>query len=122
MERLESQQPLVESAQELAAKSEQERREAERVANRYGLELVDMSRFRIDNDLFRSVPLELMLRYEFVPEHQLPDRLSIVMADPQDVRRLDDLELLLGQPVEVKVGVRSTIEEIFGTGSVEYLF
>jgi type IV pilus assembly protein PilB len=34
------------------------------------------------------------------------------MADPQDVTKLDELELLLGQPVEVKVGLRSAVEEI----------
>ena len=34
------------------------------------------------------------------------------MADPTDVTKLDELELLLGQPVDVKVGVPSTIEEI----------
>ena len=38
--------------------------------------------------------------------------MAVVMADPTDVRRLDELELLLGQPVEVRVGARSAIEEI----------
>ena len=66
----------------------------------------------MQNDLFRSIPVELMLRYVFVPEEQLPGRLSIVMADPTDVRKIDELEMLLGQPVEVKVGAASAIEEI----------
>ena len=34
------------------------------------------------------------------------------MADPSDVVKIDELELLLGQPVEIRVGVRSDIEEI----------
>ncbi|MEE8277630.1 MAG: GspE/PulE family protein [Thermoanaerobaculia bacterium] len=106
------QQPLVESAEELAARRASERREAQEIAERYGLELVDMSRFRIDNDLFRSIPFDLMLRYGFIPEAQLEGRLAIVMADPQDVTKLDELELLLGQLVEVKVGVRSAVDEI----------
>ncbi|HEY7213566.1 MAG TPA: GspE/PulE family protein [Thermoanaerobaculia bacterium] len=89
-----------------------ERREAEAFAARYGLEFVDMTHFRIDNDLFRRVPFDLMLRYGFIPEEQLDGRLSVVMADPSDVVKIDELELLLGQPVEVKVGVRSAIEEI----------
>ena len=106
------QQPLIESAEELAARRASERREAQEIAERYGLELVDMSRFRIDNDLFRSIPFDLMLRYGFIPEAQLEGRLAIVMADPQDVTKLDELELLLGQLVEVKVGVRSAVDEI----------
>src|SRR5262245_16581510 len=89
-----------------------ERREAEAFAARYGLEFVDMTHFRIDNDLFRRVPFDLMLRYGFIPEEQLDGRLSVVMADPSDVVKIDELELLLGQPVEVKVGVRAAIEEI----------
>jgi type IV pilus assembly protein PilB len=99
----------VEQARERVA---QERREAEAFADRYGLEFVDMTHFRIDNDLFRRVPFELMLRYGFIPEEQLDGRLSVVMAEPSDVVKIDELELLLGQPVEVKVGVRSAIEEI----------
>ncbi len=89
-----------------------ERREAEAFAARYGLEFVDMTHFRIDNDLFRRVPFELMPRYGFIPEAQLDGRMSVVMADPSDVVKIDELELLLGQPVEVKVGVRSAIAEI----------
>jgi type IV pilus assembly protein PilB len=90
----------------------EEQREARELAQRYGLELVDMAHFRIDNDLFRTIPFDLMLRYNFIPERQLEGRLAIVMADPKDVTKLDELELLLGQPVEVQVGVRSAVEEI----------
>jgi type II secretory ATPase GspE/PulE/Tfp pilus assembly ATPase PilB-like protein len=101
-----------ESAEQLQARLVSERRQAEEFAARYGLEFVDMTRFRIDNDLFRRVPFELMLRYGFIPEGQLDGRLSVVMADPSNVVKIDELELLLGQPVEAKVGVRSAIEEI----------
>jgi type II secretory ATPase GspE/PulE/Tfp pilus assembly ATPase PilB-like protein len=101
-----------ESAEQLQARLVSERRQAEEFAARYGLEFVDMTRFRIDNDLFRRVPFELMQRYGFIPEGQLDGRLSVVMADPSNVVKIDELELLLGQPVEVKVGVRSAIAEI----------
>jgi type IV pilus assembly protein PilB len=101
-----------ESAEQLRSRQVSERREAEEFAARYGLEFVDMTRFRIDNDLFRRVPFELMLRYGFIPEAQLDGSLSVVMADPSNVVKIDELELLLGQPVEAKVGVRSAIEEI----------
>jgi type IV pilus assembly protein PilB len=82
------------------------------LAAEYGLDFVDMRNFRIQNDLFRRVPFDLMLRYSFIPEQQLADRMAVVMADPTDVRRIDELEMLLGQPVEVKVGAPSAIEEI----------
>src|SRR3954447_24557383 len=81
----------------------QERRAAESFAERYGLDFVDMTHFRIENDLFRRIPFELMLRYGFIPERQPAARLSVVMADPSDVVKIDELEMLLGQPVEVSV-------------------
>ncbi len=103
---------LVDAAGELAAKQQREEREAAVLAERLGLELVDMSRFRIDNDLLRSIPFDLMLRYSFIPDRQLAGRLAVVMSDPSDVTKQDELELLLNQPLEVRVGARSAIEEI----------
>ena len=91
--------------------AEQEAR-ARELAERLGLDYVDMSRFRIQNDLFRSIPFDLLLRYQFVPQEQLAGRLAIVMAEPTDITKLDELELLLGQPVEVRVGARSAVEEL----------
>src|SRR3954466_887132 len=105
-------EPEAETLEQARERLAQERRDAEAFAARYGLEFVDMTHFRIDNDLFRRVPFELMLRYGFIPEAQLDGRLSVVMADPSNVVKIDEMELLLGQPVEVKVGVHSAIHEI----------
>jgi type II secretory ATPase GspE/PulE/Tfp pilus assembly ATPase PilB-like protein len=102
----------AETVEQARARVAQERREAEAFADRYGLEFVDITHFRIDNDLFRRVPFDIMLRYGFIPETQLDGRMAVVMADPSDVVKIDEMELLLGQPVEVKVGVRSAIDEI----------
>ncbi len=102
----------VETIERARARREEERAEAQSFAERYGLEFVDMGAFRIDNDLFRRIPFELMLRYSFLPERQLEGRLAVVMADPSDVVKIDELEMQLGQPVEVKVAVRSALEEI----------
>jgi type IV pilus assembly protein PilB len=37
------------------------------LANRYRCEFVDLREVRIDHDLFHSVPVDLMFRYNFVP-------------------------------------------------------
>jgi type IV pilus assembly protein PilB len=95
-----------------AAQRESDQQRAEEIAREYGLEYVDLSRFRIDNDLFRSIPFDLMLRYEFLPEARVDGRLAVVMADPTNITRIDELELLLGLPLEVKVGAQSAVEEI----------
>ncbi|HEY7449262.1 MAG TPA: GspE/PulE family protein [Vicinamibacterales bacterium] len=102
--KLEDDAPVLDHAAELAA--------ARRLAERYRLELVDMEQFRIDQDLFRAIPADLMLRYGFVP-HRRDDRaLVIVVSDPTDLPMIDELSLLLGVPIKVTVGARSSIESI----------
>ena len=91
-------------AEELAA--------ARRVALRYGLEFVDLGQFRIDHDLFRSIPADLMLRYGFVPYRRDGRSLAIVVSDPTDLPMIDELALLLQTPLKVAVGPRSAIESI----------
>ena len=103
---------LLDDSQNLLARKQREEERAAQLAVHLGLEIVDMSQFRIDNNLFRSIPFDLMLRYSFVPDRQLEGRLAIVMADPRDVTQLDELELLLGQSLEVRVGSLPAIEEI----------
>jgi type IV pilus assembly protein PilB len=100
------------SAGGLAPREIEEQRRAQEIAELYGLDYVDVSRLRIDNDLFRTTPFDMMLRYAFIPEAQLEGRVSIVMADPTDIMRLDEIELLLGQPLEIKVGSKGAIDEM----------
>ncbi len=89
-----------------------EEAQAQRLADRLGLEFVDVAHFTIDNDLFRSIPVDLMFRFNFVPYRQRGGTLICVVSDPTDVLMIDELELLLGHPIEVMVGTRSAIQEI----------
>jgi len=82
------------------------------LSERIGLPFVDLASFRINADLFRSIPVEWMLRYNFVPESKTDKAMTIICADPTDVVRLDELELLVGLPLRVKVGSRAAIGDI----------
>jgi type IV pilus assembly protein PilB len=81
-------------------------------AERLGLPYVDLSAFRVDPDLFRSIPVEWMLRYTFVPEKRTEKSMTVICADPTDVVKLDELELLTGLPLRIKVGSRASIADI----------
>jgi type IV pilus assembly protein PilB len=94
----------------LDAASEETR--ARQLAERLGLPYVDLWTFRIDAEVFRSIPLEWMLRFEFVPEHRENGTLSVVMADPSDVVKRDELEALLKARLKVKVGSRAALQDI----------
>jgi type II secretory ATPase GspE/PulE/Tfp pilus assembly ATPase PilB-like protein len=85
---------------------------AQRLAKRYRLEFVDMDQFPIDQELFRSIPADLMLRYSFVPFRRQGKALVIVVPDPSELPMLDEIAQLLGTPITVTVGARSAIESI----------
>jgi type IV pilus assembly protein PilB len=86
--------------------------QARRLAERYRIEFVDMDTFRIDQELFRSIPADLMLRYAFVPYRREGKSLVIVVSDPSDLPMIDELGVLLATPIKVTVGPRSAIESI----------
>ena len=85
---------------------------ARALAARYRLEYVDMERYYVDQDLLRSIPADLMLRYRFVPRRRTGEALEIIVSDPTDLPMIDELALLLGAPVTVTVGTPSAIESI----------
>ena len=85
---------------------------ARRLAERYRVAFVDMDRFTMDADLFRSIPADLMLRYGFVPYRKAGETLVIVVSDPIDLPKIDELALLLNTPLRVTVGTSSAIESI----------
>jgi type II secretory ATPase GspE/PulE/Tfp pilus assembly ATPase PilB-like protein len=85
---------------------------ARMLAERYRLEFVDMDEFRIDQDLFRSIPADLMLRYGFVPHRREGKFLVIVVSDPTDLPMIDELGVILRTPIRVTVGAPSAIQSI----------
>jgi type II secretory ATPase GspE/PulE/Tfp pilus assembly ATPase PilB-like protein len=85
---------------------------ARQLAERYRLEFVDMDEFRINQELFRSLPADLMLRYGFVPYRRDGKTLVIVVSDPRDLPMIDELRAILGMPLKVTVGAPSAIQSI----------
>ena len=84
---------------------------AKRIAEQYGFEYVELDHFQSDHALFRDIPLDLMIRYQFLPERRDDGHIAIVVGDPTDVLKLDELELLLGAPLKVKVASPAAIRE-----------
>ena len=98
--------------EDAAPKRAAEEQRARSLAGRYRLDYVDMAQFYVDQDMFRSIPVDLMLRYGFVPYRRDGDTLVIVVSDPTDLPGLDELSSLLGTPITITVGVPSAIESI----------
>jgi type IV pilus assembly protein PilB len=85
---------------------------ARQLAQRYRREFVDMAEFRIDQELFRSIPADLMLRYGFVPLRRDGNALVIIVSDPADLPMIDELAAVLRTPIKVTVGTPSAIQSI----------
>jgi type IV pilus assembly protein PilB len=100
------------NGEEKKATQLQERQQARELAERYHLQFVETQDFQIDHALFRTIPVDLMFRYNFVPYKKDNGTLTIVVSDPSNILMIDDLELQLGVRVRMLVGTQSAIQEI----------
>jgi type IV pilus assembly protein PilB len=89
-----------------------EEKEARRLAERYRCEFVDLKNFPIDPDLFRAIPADLMFRYNFIPLKPSNGSLLIAISDPSELLLTDELGVLLGKKLVVKVATASQISDI----------
>jgi len=101
---------LVILDQEREGREEEQR--ARDLAERLGMEFDPLDEFHVDPELFRTIPVEVMLRYQFLPLRSDGEMLHVVMADPSDVTRLNEVELVLARPLEVRVGPANRIGDI----------
>src|SRR6516165_2696875 len=90
----------------------QEREQARRLAERYRCGFVDLMEQRIDPDLFRTIPADLMFRFNFVPLLIQNSTLVIAVADPGQVMLSDELPLLLGKKLAIRVATPRQISDL----------
>jgi type IV pilus assembly protein PilB len=95
-----------------AADEQNERDVARKLAERYRFAFIDLREQRIDPDLIRTIPADLMFRYNFVPLESHGNVLSIAAADPGQVQMSDELPLLLGKKLSIKVATRRQIADL----------
>jgi type IV pilus assembly protein PilB len=82
------------------------------MARRYRAEFADLKNFKIQHDLLRTVPVELMFRFNFVPLEQKADSLVIAVSDPSKLMVLDEIAGLLGQRIEPRVATLTQITDL----------
>jgi len=94
------------------AAEDQERERTMRLAERYRCVFVDLREQRIDPELFRSIPADLMFRYNFVPLESRNGLLVIAVADPSRLLQTDELSLLLGRKLVIQVATAGQISDL----------
>jgi len=89
-----------------------ERSMAEALARRYRTEFIDLKNHKIQHELLRTVPVELMFRYNFVPIEKIGETLVIAVSDPSKLMMLDEISGLLGHRVSPRVATLSQITDL----------
>src|ERR1700758_5528331 len=80
------------------------------IAERLGLEFLDLSQYRLDVAAVNLLPADVARRCELVPVAREGDRTLIVaMADPANVVAIDDVEIQTGMSVRAAVATREDI-------------
>src|SRR5580698_2989333 len=92
--------------------SNAEAAQAQSLAARYRCEYVDLREGSIDHDLFRSIPVDLMFRYNFVPLKALNGTLDIALADPRNLNLIDELSMILQKKLKVRVATLGQISDL----------
>jgi type IV pilus assembly protein PilB len=86
--------------------------EARLLAERYGHPFVDLGAYQEDVSLWQQVPMDLIMRYRFVPLRLEGGGLVVAVSHPEKYLDMDDLELTLGRPLTLEVAPLSQIEAI----------
>ena len=98
------------------ARSEEpaEVREARTLARRYRYPYVDLFPARgnspIDDELVNELPVDLMVKYQFVPLRREGRRLHIAISNPADLQKLDELEVALKSKIAPYVTTAGAID------------
>src|SRR5271165_1643667 len=100
--------PVIPGGKDEAA----ERDQARKLAERYRCPFVDLREQRIDPELFRSIPAEMMFRYKFVPLESHNGTLVVAISDPSQLQQTDELALLLNKRLQIKVATTSQIDDL----------
>ncbi len=91
---------------------QQELDRSRRIAERYRCPFVDLNDAHIDPELFRSIPADLMFRFNFVPLEAHDNQLVVAVADPSQVLLSDELPLLLGRKLILKVATPTQVSDL----------
>jgi type IV pilus assembly protein PilB len=82
---------------------------AQALAVQYGLPYDPLTSFQVDPRYYETISVKLMQRFPFIPISERDSVLTIAVADPHNLLGLDELELMIGKPLELIVSSKSAI-------------
>ena len=85
---------------------------ARQLAERYRYPFLDLTSVHIDSELFRSIPVDLMFRHNFVPIAERNGSLEIAISDPRRLPELDEIASLLGKKLRIAIATLRQINDL----------
>jgi len=89
---------------------------ARALAEQFNLEYIDLRTFKMDSELLNQLPPDAIYRFHFVPLEMQPHVIVVAVADPTDVVKLDELELMLDRQVQIRIASDSAIALVTKAG------
>ena len=85
------------------------------VAERYGLDHIDLSVFQVDMAAANLIPVTTARRYQALPVGFVDkETLLVAMADPTNVLAVDDIQIATGLDCRVAVAAEEDVEALIG--------
>lgn len=93
------------------------------VAEELNLPPIDLSRVRVSQEILECVPQDVATSYCIMPISRIGDLLTVAVADPFDVLKLDDLRLVtrceVRPVVSTETAIRQAIQRFYNPGEKE---
>ncbi|MDA8430697.1 MAG: GspE/PulE family protein [Geobacteraceae bacterium] len=86
------------------------------LSEQFNLEYVDLTDFKMSEEILNALPPEAIYRFHFVPLEMTPEALVVAISDPSDVIKLDELELMLDRPLQIRIASETAIATVLKAG------
>jgi type II secretory ATPase GspE/PulE/Tfp pilus assembly ATPase PilB-like protein len=86
------------------------------LAEQFNMTYYDLADFRMDEEILNTLPPEAIYRFRFVPLELTPEYLVVAVSDPTDVITLDELDLLIDRPLQIRIASDAAISSVLKAG------
>ncbi|MFQ5506059.1 MAG: GspE/PulE family protein, partial [Planctomycetota bacterium] len=81
------------------------------IANHANISPVNLERIKLDKEVIEILPQEVAISYKVVPLTKIADFLTIAVANPFDILKLDDIRIITGCELRPVVALEDQVEQ-----------
>ena len=86
------------------------------LSEQFNMQYVELKDFRMNEEVLNTLPPEAIYRFRFVPLEMTAEALVVAISDPSDVINLDELELLIDRPLQIRIASEAAIAAVLKAG------